>query len=530
MSEMPSGAPGEVGCLAIEAEIGDMDAATRERLVNLLADCYDDPDLFNTAILNRPPFWSGKPKGHLGQLEWCAELVQYRKLAIETGNMLGKDYWVGGIVLWWLLCRPHSLVVVTGPSQTLLGTVTWKEIRRAAEGSPFNLGVRISAGAKASPLTVQVNGAGWGALGYSTTSVERASGQHAKFLLAIVEEASGLELEIWAAIESLGYSKLVAIGNPIRATGGFVDLCDEAARDAGLGLAPSESCRHINVPSHAGPDADFTEAELEAMKAKKGLATKTWIDGQRRKYGENSPIYRRQVLAIRPTVSHETLFDPARLDACTTDRVRELVAALRARGLGGRKRLGCDVGEGVGKSRSVVVVRDDLALLEVSADPFKEPEDAAREMVRLAAKWAVYESDWSYDANGSTGLKIKKALAKLGFKRAREHKGSEGGLKHATNIRTGCAMAFERRIDPLNPTAPKREPADGRPAEWAPFYIEPGDFWESLREELLALKAGLKGEKSELQKKEELAEELGRSPDYADALLMTYHEEARKGA
>lgn len=496
---------------------------------DLLAECHDDPDLFNTAILGRPSFWSGKPKGHLGQLEWCDELVGYRKLAIETGNMLGKDYWVAGIVLWWLVTRPGSLVVITGPSQTLLGTVTWKEIRRAVEGCPFPLGLKISNGAKASPLQVSVDENGWQILGYSTTSVERASGQHAVDLLVVVEEASGVEPEIWAAIESLGYSKLIAIGNPIRATGGFVDLCDEAARDAGLGLPPSESCRHVNVPSTAGPDADHTEAELKEMGRKTGLATKTWVDAQKRKYGENSPIYKRQVLAIRPSVSHEALFDPIKLDACVSDHVREAARALRARGLGGRRRLGADVGEGVGKSRSVVTVRDDLGVLEVSADAFSDADTTAREMVRLASKWAVYESDWSYDGNGSTGLKIKKALAKLGIKRAREHRGSEGGLKHATNLRTACAMAFERRVDPLNPTGPKRPPADGQPPEWAPFAIEPDDHWEGLREELIALKAGLKGTKSELQPKEDLAEELGHSPDYADALLMTYHDEARRG-
>ena len=60
---------------------------------------------------------------------------------------------------------------------------------------------------------------GWHALGYPTTSVERASGQHAKDLLVIIEEASGVEDEIWNALYSLKYSKLVAIGNPIRAEG-----------------------------------------------------------------------------------------------------------------------------------------------------------------------------------------------------------------------------------------------------------------------------------------------------------------------
>jgi len=33
----------------------------------------------------------------------------------------------------------------------------------------------------------------------------------------------------------------------------------------------------------------------------------------------------------------------------------------------GRARLGCDAGEGVGRSQSVIVVRDDLGVLEIFA-------------------------------------------------------------------------------------------------------------------------------------------------------------------
>ncbi len=54
---------------------------------------------------------------------------------------------------------------------------------------------RITGGIKASPAMVEMR-PGWQALGYSTTSVERASGQHAKNLLVIVEEASGVADEI----------------------------------------------------------------------------------------------------------------------------------------------------------------------------------------------------------------------------------------------------------------------------------------------------------------------------------------------
>ncbi len=43
----------------------------------------------------------------------------------------------------------------------------------------------------------------------------------------------------------------------------------------------------------------------------------------------------------------------------------------------GKVRLGCDVGEGVGRSQSVIVVRDDVGVLEIFANlllgPWPEP-------------------------------------------------------------------------------------------------------------------------------------------------------------
>ena len=184
-------------------------ANAHDVLTDLLADCYDDPDIFNSAWLGRPDYW-------WRQTEMCRSVVEYRTTVVYSGNAIGKDYWIGGLVPWWLYTRPQSLVIVTGPTQTVLGSVTWKEIRRAIEGCPIPLfSPRVSSGIKASPALVEIK-PGWQALGYSTTSVERASGQHAKHLLVIVEEASGVEPEIWEAIESLKYERLVAIGNPLR--------------------------------------------------------------------------------------------------------------------------------------------------------------------------------------------------------------------------------------------------------------------------------------------------------------------------
>jgi len=311
-----------------------VEAGSLDQLTDLLADCFDDPDMFNSAILQRPDFWPG-------QVEWCNAVVEHKATAIETGNMLGKDYWVAGIVLWWLWTRPNSLVFVTGPGQTSIGSVTWKEIRRAVDGCPFwpsILPAKISGGIKTSPHIVEI-APGHQALGFSTTTIERMSGQHAGDLLVVVGESSGVEAEVWEALDSLGATKIVAIGNPLKAEGGFVDLCNEAESDKVRCVPASEATYHINMPSTMSPHAEWDKSPV-------GLADRPWLDAMERKYGKDSLWFRCHVLAIRPSLVNEQLIPDADLDRCITDDTANVVSRLRADGKGGRRRLGCDVGEG----------------------------------------------------------------------------------------------------------------------------------------------------------------------------------------
>jgi len=120
--------------------------------------------------LKRAPYWSR-------QMDLCRSVVEYRTTVAYSGNMVGKDYWIAGIVLWWLLTKPKSLCIITGPSQMVLGSVTFKEIRRCLDGAILPFGGKLSSGLTASPAVVEI-APGWQALGFSTTSVERSSGQH----------------------------------------------------------------------------------------------------------------------------------------------------------------------------------------------------------------------------------------------------------------------------------------------------------------------------------------------------------------
>jgi len=110
----------------------------------LLENCRDRPDLFDELFLNRPAYWSR-------QKDLCRSVVEYRTTVAYSGNMVGKDFWIADIVLWWLLTRPNSLCMVTGPSQMVLGSVTFKEIRRCLDRASLPFRGKLSSGLRASP-------------------------------------------------------------------------------------------------------------------------------------------------------------------------------------------------------------------------------------------------------------------------------------------------------------------------------------------------------------------------------------------
>ena len=326
-------------------------------------------------------------------------------------NAIGKGYLVGGIVPWWLYTRPNGLVICTAASQTSVGSIIWKEIRRAIESSKLPR-PRLSSGLKASPAVIEI-APGWHGLGYSTTSVERASGQHARDLLVVVDEASGVEPEIWDALESLKYDRLLALCNPIRAEGVYVDLIRQAERDRAEGIHPSKACNAIRIPSTDSPDAHMDKSEW-------GLADRTWIDATRRRYGKDSLYCRCHIDAIIPEISAERLFPDPWLDhACLVQRP----ALPRNHPVHRTRRIAVDLGEGVGRDETCILVRDSLGLLDCDARNYVSLADAAQSVASLAARYAIPVERISFDGLG-IGRDFPNYLARHGLADAVRYTGS----------------------------------------------------------------------------------------------------------
>ena len=97
--------------------------------------------------------------------------------------------------------------------------------------------------------------------------------------------------------------------------------------------------------------------------------------------------------------------------------------------------------------------------------------------------------------------------------------GSKPGGRFFVNARTACAAALARRLDPQTDRGVARKP----------FHIPNGPHVQALFKELGELRYRLKAEKSELETKQDMMLRLDHSPDFADALCMTFREEATHG-
>ena len=476
----------------------------------VLAKCRNDPHRFNEVFLSRkrPSGERMRPSYWQRQREICDALVKYRTTVVYTGNMTGKDYLVGGLIPWWLCTRDNSLVIVTGPTQTVLGSITWKEVRRALAASAW-LAPRISSGITTSPALVEVK-SGHHALGYSTTSVERASGQHARHLLVIVEEASGVEDEIWDAIESLGYSRLLAIGNPIRAEGRFVELIRQAESDARDGIPPHLATKAIQIPSTDSPHANWDKSPY-------GLADRTWLEASYRRYRRDSLWVRSHIEARIPEVTADQLIPESWLDYAASQS-RPPKTFEPGHPVHATRRLAVDLGEGVGRDSSCVLVRDDLGILEcVVGNAIGLPEAAAI-MKHRGDFYHIPPARMSYDKLG-IGKGMPNQLARYGLENAVAYAGEASPSdKHGfTNLRSEAAWKLRQRLDPQH-VPDMRAPHSSQP----PFCIPPAAWWGRLREELRPLTYECVGKLVKLLPKKDWTEILGHSPDIADALIQSF--------
>ena len=242
------------------------------------------------------------------QSEICESVRDYKRTAVRSGQGVGKSAIVSGIVVWWLITRPYAKIIATAPNMTQLNTVLWAEIGKWLDGSILNQFITKT------KTKMYMNGYEdtWFAFPKTATTKEGIAGQHAKYLLVICDEASGIDDEILETLLgtiSGSENRILFISNPTRNSGVYYDAFHKNA--------DTFNCLHID-----SRECVRVDKENIAMIAKA--------------YGEDSNVFKVRVTGDFPTEEDDIFI-----------QLYEVENAIRAKevdnGVHGVIRIGLDV-------------------------------------------------------------------------------------------------------------------------------------------------------------------------------------------
>lgn len=151
------------------------------------------------------------------QMEICGDVFKYRETAVKTCNAVGKSYIAGRTALAFLLLIPGSLVVTTAPTWRQVKDILWRELGTAYKASKFPLGGRLT-------QTGLEFDKDWYAIGLSTNDPEKFFGYHADWVLVVIDEAAGVEEDIFRGVRAITPNEnahILYIGNPTSGDGTF---------------------------------------------------------------------------------------------------------------------------------------------------------------------------------------------------------------------------------------------------------------------------------------------------------------------
>ncbi|SDH04295.1 hypothetical protein SAMN05660368_03737 [Marvinbryantia formatexigens] len=242
-----------------------------------------DPVLYAREVLQfEPDEW---------QRDALMDLAEESRVAVKSGQGVGKTGIEAVAVLWFLSCFRYARVVATAPTRQQLHDVLWSEIAKWQERSPL-----LKAILRWTKTYVYVKGyeKRWFAVARTATKPENMQGFHEDNMLFIVDEASGVADPIMEAVLgtlSGGNNKLLMCGNPTRTTGTFYDAF---TKDRSI-------------------FACHTVSSLDSSRTDKNN-----IDALIRKYGEDSNLVRVRVKGLFPKQDDDVFISQELIDQCTS--------------------------------------------------------------------------------------------------------------------------------------------------------------------------------------------------------------------
>jgi len=454
-----------------------------EKILLAVKKMREDPFFFIKTMWGLEPQKRGEPFISNKHITWQqAEIIEAVKLAIEgksqkriavkSGHGIGKSCVMAWLLLWFLMTRRQSQIPCTAPTSEQMYDVLWKEVSKWLERMPeafrnlFDWStqyVRI----KESPQT-------WFARAKTARkeAPEALAGVHANDVMMLCDEASGIPEEIFTTAEgALTTANIIVllISNPTRLVGYFHDCFN----------SDNKAWKLLGFSSEDSPIVDnaYTERIIE-------------------KYGKDSDEYRVRVLGEFPRADtvdlsgYVALLDTVDLRMC--DDELEFV---------GDVRLGVDPA-GEGNNKSVFTIRDRFKSKIVCSEEISNAKSIAQRVLTIQEKYKIDTRSIYVDSFG-VGAKVLEELALTG--------------RAVKGVNVGEPSNEKDRFLNL------RAELYYRVKEWLRSGGElcAHEGWQ----ELLTIRyRPTLANKIQIMTKQEMRRAGYASPDFADALMLTFYD------
>ena len=229
------------------------------------------------------------------QREVLRAVAVSRRVAVKSGNGLGKDFTAAVAMLWYLSCHDPGIVLSTAPTFRQVRHLLWRQVRSLYRRGAAQLGGTML------DTRWELSDDRY-AMGLSADGADQFQGFHCENMLIVVDEAEGVAETIYEAVEALMTSarpKLLLIGNPTTTRGAFHRAFHQ---ESGI-------YHTITMSAAESPNVEAGRVVIP------GLTTAEWVEERRDIWGGDSPLFRARVLGEFPERDDDSLLSSAEIEA-----------------------------------------------------------------------------------------------------------------------------------------------------------------------------------------------------------------------
>jgi len=393
-----------------------------------------------------------------------------KRISVRSGHGVGKSCCLSWLIIWFLFCYPDSQVPCTAPTSEQMHDVLWKELSKWLDLLPGPVKEHFEW--TRGYLRILDKPDTWFARAKTARkeAPEALAGVHGDYVFFNIDEGSGVPEEIFNTAEGALTEKnalVVMISNPTRTIGYFYDSHNKDK--------DNWQCLHFNSEESPLVDKEFVERITS-------------------KHGKDSDEYRIRVLGEFPKI--DAIDDKGYIPLLVPTDLRFALEDM----MFGIKRLGVDPA-GEGKNKTAWVVRDRGKAKIICQEEISDIHSITQKTLSIMTMMGIEASNVFVD-NFGIGANVSQEMAMAGYRINSVNVGEQ-------------ANDSERYIN-------KRAESFWRLREW---ILHGGELignknWQELLN--IRYRRELSGKIKIISKKE--MSDLGyKSPDFADALMLTFY-------